>query len=75
MEIICGSVVRIPFETSIYVHNSWHVSDEKWEQERITLVMFVCIHVATREPLNTFLLNLVQRVDIHVIKHAERRSQ
>ena len=59
----------------MYVHTSWHVSNENWGQVRINFVMFICIHVATREPLGTFLLNLTQRVEINVTTHEERRSQ
>jgi hypothetical protein len=75
MEIICGSVVRIPFETSMYVHTFWHVSDENWGQVRINFVMFVYIHVATREPQDTYLLHLIKRVEINVTTYGEGRSQ
>jgi hypothetical protein len=72
MEIICGSVVRIPFETSMYVHTSGHVSDEIWGQVHIGFVLSICIHVATREPLDRFLLNLMQRVEINMTTHEEQ---
>lgn len=65
-------IVRISFEMSVYVHTSGHVSDEKWGEVHIGFVIFVRIHVATCEPLDTFLLNLIQRVEINMITHAEQ---
>ena len=41
----------------------------------VLLRMFICIHVTIREPLDTFLLNLMQRVEINVTTYAESRSQ
>jgi hypothetical protein len=58
---------------SLYVHSSGHVSDENWGQVHIGFVMFIrAIHVATREPLDTFLLNLMQRVEMNMITLAEQ---
>ena len=42
---------------------------------RVNFVMFICVHLGIREPLDTILLNLIQRVEINVTTRGERRSQ
>lgn len=56
----------------MYVHTSGHVSDDNWVQVHIGYVMFVCIHVTTRELLDTFLLNWIQRVEVNMTTRAEQ---
>jgi hypothetical protein len=55
IKILCGSLVQIPFETCICFLTFWHVSNENWGKVYFSFAMFVCVHVATREPLDTFL--------------------